>query len=342
MTNLQRNFTVSSLLALTIIAFGSLAYACTPGGPDAWYTETIALDQSSIPAGVAVSYDASRNAFSIKNSGSEAFYIVGPYHSSSIRYPNSGLPNGYEPKYKIISGKVWFFTDAGRMSYSGSECSGGVCTNQGTWQLNTDGAGNAQSEFLLNIREAHLFGLVYDSKQVYQDDRPANVSVPASQNFSFEAVYAGRLVTITGTIQYSLNTNYDPKARQKGIQGCADFNQRIYGGLPVGGNTPVVTSVPTTGNPTSVQPSPNMCPRITATLSFGSRSSGVTALQQYLISQNLLAVDSATGYFGRLTQAAVQKWQCQRGITCTGSPTTTGYGSVGPRTRAALMACFTN
>ena len=83
------------------------------------------------------------------------------------------------------------------------------------------------------------------------------------------------------------------------------------------------------------------CPQLARNLSFGSRGSDVIQWQQYLISQNLLAADSATGYFGKLTEAAVQKWQVSHGIVSSGTAMTTGYGAVGPRTRAAIAsACF--
>jgi len=71
-------------------------------------------------------------------------------------------------------------------------------------------------------------------------------------------------------------------------------------------------------------------------LSFGSRGEDVTRLQQFLIRQNLLSTGNATGYFGPLTQSAVQKFQATRGIVSSGTPSTTGWGAVGPRTRDAL------
>ena len=61
-------------------------------------------------------------------------------------------------------------------------------------------------------------------------------------------------------------------------------------------------------------------------------------LQQYLISQNLLAAVSATGYFGKLTEAAVQQWQSSHGLVSSGTAATTGYGAVGPKTRAAIAS----
>ena len=59
--------------------------------------------------------------------------------------------------------------------------------------------------------------------------------------------------------------------------------------------------------------------------------------------QKMLAEDFAiypegliTGYYGRLTEKAVQKWQKKHGVVSSGSPSSTGYGVVGPRTRAKI------
>jgi len=41
-----------------------------------------------------------------------------------------------------------------------------------------------------------------------------------------------------------------------------------------------------------------------------------------------------------LTTKAVQRFQCQYQIVCSGAPKTTGYGSVGPRTRAKLNEIY--
>jgi len=80
------------------------------------------------------------------------------------------------------------------------------------------------------------------------------------------------------------------------------------------------------------------CIQLTRTLSQGSAGADVSALQTFLVSQNLLSSDLVTGYFGSHTQAAVQQFQCAQSITCSGSPTTTGWGVVGPHTRAAIQS----
>jgi peptidoglycan hydrolase-like protein with peptidoglycan-binding domain len=64
----------------------------------------------------------------------------------------------------------------------------------------------------------------------------------------------------------------------------------------------------------------------------------VTILQTFLISQGLLPVGSAIGYFGPKTEAALQAYQKREGIVSSGSPATTGYGSLGPTTRVRINA----
>ena len=72
-----------------------------------------------------------------------------------------------------------------------------------------------------------------------------------------------------------------------------------------------------------------------ASLSVGATGAEVAALQRALIAQGYLAAGKDTGYFGPLTQAAIKKFQCERGIICAGSAVG-GYGVYGPRTQAAL------
>ena len=60
----------------------------------------------------------------------------------------------------------------------------------------------------------------------------------------------------------------------------------------------------------------------------------VTKLQQFLGGR-------VTGYFGPATLQLVESWQAAHGVVSSGSPDTTGYGYVGPKTRGA-MSCGTN
>lgn len=78
--------------------------------------------------------------------------------------------------------------------------------------------------------------------------------------------------------------------------------------------------------------------RLSRNLSLGGRGEDVRTLQRFLIGRGLLGADFATGYFGRLTEAGVRKFQAAQGIASSGSAATTGWGAVGPRTRARIAS----
>src|SRR3989344_4984398 len=84
------------------------------------------------------------------------------------------------------------------------------------------------------------------------------------------------------------------------------------------------------------------CVRLTRNLYFGlndAQTSGqVSALQRFLTQTGDFTYGHTTGYFGPLTEAAVQQWQCRNMQLCSGGPEENGWGVVGPRTRAAMRA----
>ncbi|MBI4094032.1 peptidoglycan-binding protein [Candidatus Kaiserbacteria bacterium] len=71
-------------------------------------------------------------------------------------------------------------------------------------------------------------------------------------------------------------------------------------------------------------------------MDIGSQGTHVSALQTYLASTAHYPEKLVTGYFGALTQAAIQRFQCAEEIVCSGTPATTGYGRVGPKTLLQL------
>jgi hypothetical protein len=79
----------------------------------------------------------------------------------------------------------------------------------------------------------------------------------------------------------------------------------------------------------------NGCPVFSRTLSRGMRGADVQTLQSFLMTQSFMTPDTPTGYFGALTEQAMQKWQTSSGIISTGNAST-GFGVLGPRTRAAF------
>ncbi len=73
-------------------------------------------------------------------------------------------------------------------------------------------------------------------------------------------------------------------------------------------------------------------------------------LQRWLIEEGHLAAGStsglsvtgnANGTYGPLTEKAVKAFQCKEGVVCSGTPASTGYGAVGPSTRAAIARVCT-
>ncbi|OHB19172.1 MAG: hypothetical protein A2854_00685 [Parcubacteria group bacterium RIFCSPHIGHO2_01_FULL_56_18] len=80
------------------------------------------------------------------------------------------------------------------------------------------------------------------------------------------------------------------------------------------------------------------CPSIARTLARGATGADVTALQQFLITQGVLSADSATGYFGPLTEKAVQAFQQKQNLVSSGTAATTGFGFVGKRTSGRIAS----
>ncbi len=78
------------------------------------------------------------------------------------------------------------------------------------------------------------------------------------------------------------------------------------------------------------------CPTLSQNLWQGVKGPSVASLQQFLLSAGTYTYPEITGYYGPATQQAVEKWQAQNGVVSFGTPNTTGYGVVGPATRAAI------
>ncbi len=68
----------------------------------------------------------------------------------------------------------------------------------------------------------------------------------------------------------------------------------------------------------------------------GASGANVTSIQSYLATTQFYPEKLVTGYYGPLTQAAVERFQAYYGIVSSGSPSATGYGRVGPSTLAKM------
>jgi peptidoglycan hydrolase-like protein with peptidoglycan-binding domain len=80
------------------------------------------------------------------------------------------------------------------------------------------------------------------------------------------------------------------------------------------------------------------CPTLTRSLSRGASGNDVRSLQSFLLAGQYLSADAVTGYFGALTQSAVQRWQTANNIVSSGAAASTGWGSVGAQTRTAMLS----
>jgi len=80
------------------------------------------------------------------------------------------------------------------------------------------------------------------------------------------------------------------------------------------------------------------CLSLTRTLSRDMRGGDVRELQRFFIQAGFLASGNDTGYFGPLTEAAVQKWQIAESVVGGGSARGTGFGVVGPKTRTSIKS----
>lgn len=86
---------------------------------------------------------------------------------------------------------------------------------------------------------------------------------------------------------------------------------------------------------------PAFAATITSTLDIGTQNADVTTLQQAFAADSSIYPEGlVTGYFGSLTAAAVKRFQTQQGIVSSGTAATTGYGRVGPATRAKFNAVY--
>ncbi len=75
------------------------------------------------------------------------------------------------------------------------------------------------------------------------------------------------------------------------------------------------------------------CSAISQNLNYGDSSEAVTKLQQFLAKDKSVYPEGlVTGFFGHATEDAIQRYQTAHGIVATGTPSTTGYGAVGPKT----------
>jgi predicted nucleic acid-binding Zn ribbon protein len=127
------------------------------------------------------------------------------------------------------------------------------------------------------------------------------------------------------------------------LEGNLAYAKYLYsqaGTRPWAGCVPKTDPTETLATPTVV----SATPALTRNLKIGVTDPQVQALQKILNAAGFIIAASGPGSignetttFGALTRAAVQRFQCEKKIVCDGNESTTGYGAVGPKTRAVLL-----
>jgi peptidoglycan hydrolase-like protein with peptidoglycan-binding domain len=72
-----------------------------------------------------------------------------------------------------------------------------------------------------------------------------------------------------------------------------------------------------------------------------STSGGEVSKLQRMLAQHpdIFPSGKVTGFFGSLTEKAIERLQAQGGVVATGTPSTTGFGRIGKATRALFAHC---
>lgn len=82
---------------------------------------------------------------------------------------------------------------------------------------------------------------------------------------------------------------------------------------------------------------------VMTSLDLGDRGTNVTNLQTFFSDNSVIYPEGlVTGYFGGLTQSAVKRFQASYNIVNSGTPSSTGYGRVGPSTQSKINNLISN
>ena len=173
-----------------------LAVGC-PWAPDHWFNVTVTVDHTSLPAGITVEeVDDS--------SGSTQAYLTNSTPIPLIINPPDPQKTYAEPYPRpltmlLVSGEGYYCD----VQSKPMKCEMNSRANRANAQLDTP-----------ETMKAVLTGWVV------KDDRPPDVKVPHPAPFEFHATYGDKMITIGGTVSFSLNDKYDPKLGLKSKRLC--------------------------------------------------------------------------------------------------------------------------
>ncbi|HEX4104025.1 MAG TPA: fibronectin type III domain-containing protein [Candidatus Paceibacterota bacterium] len=197
-----------------------------------------------------------------------------------------------------------------------------------TWQASTDNVGVVG--YYLDRNGGEIAALGSATSTSYQD---TGLATDTTYSYTVQAYDASGNISAPNTVSATtLAQNPVTTPTPAATPPPVSINNLYLTPTPTSPATPSPNSG-TTNNTTIATP-PLFY--FSTALYFGLSNNAVKNLQIFLIEDGYLGQGYDTGYFGALTQKAVEQFQCAQAIICSGNPGTTGWGSVGPRTRAAL------
>ncbi len=197
------------------------------------------------------------------------------------------------------------------------------------------------TDFTVTIQANSTFLATSSNRATFSVEAPSPLSqtktcTAAESGITLSGASAGMTVTISPS---STACDASPSSSSSSSSGSSGgggivglfgvVNTNTASESPVPATVPQVAIMPVTTETGAVVPK-----LFTKTMSVGSHSDEVTGLQQFLAKDPAVFPEGIiSGYFGQLTERAIQKFQVKYGIVSSGLP---GYGSVGPKTRAKL------
>lgn len=199
------------VLGLLLLPAEQDVFACSPPLSDPWFTTQLSFEQATIPSGIEIVQGSHpvHEPYVLINGSFDPFYVVRE-NTWKKSFPNSELPDEYEPLYKITSSQVYFWGQRDSRDPEGWKPNSGGINNSAATRVGIDG---------------RIYILEGESRQIYQDDRPAVVEIPQPQNVKILGFYRGVPVEIRGVLQYSLNEKYDPHVFARGVEACNEWSR---------------------------------------------------------------------------------------------------------------------
>jgi plastocyanin len=245
-----------------------------------------------------------------------AFAIV-PSLALAATDPVSILDNSYSPQNLTINpGDTVVWTNYGSLSHTVMADNGGFVSAAITPGVN--------------------FSYTFNSPGIYPyHDQSYGAAGGSGMSGTITVVGAQPQQTVTTGVAATTQTG-TAASLQAMAQALLAKIASLQAQISAAGGTPVSTGAGTTINASS-------CPNIGRTLKLGSSGTDVSRLQVFLAQDPTVYPEgTVSGYYGALTQAAVQRWQAKYNIVSSGTPASTGWGVVGPRTATAIaLLCST-